>query len=65
VGHVAEVARSPVPAEAYKDYPNQWIAIRDGKVVAAADGYDELVAHPAVQADDTLYHVPSSSTYFY
>ncbi len=65
-GRVAEIAKSPVPTEAFEKYQDQWIAIRDGEVVAAAHDYDELVAHPAVQPeDDTLYHVPSSSTYFY
>lgn len=64
-GHIAVVAKSPVPAEAFEKYPDQWIAIRDGNVVAADDDYDELVAHPDVRRSDTLYHVPSSSTYFY
>jgi hypothetical protein len=65
MGHVAEVARSPVPAEAFEKYQNRWVAIRDGEVVAAADDFDELVEHPAVQPEDALYHVPSSSTYYY
>jgi hypothetical protein len=64
-GHIAVVAKSPVPPEAFEKHPNQWIAIRDGNVVAAADDYDELVARSDVRRSDTLYHVPSSSTYFY
>lgn len=65
MGSQAEVAQSPVPTEAFERYPNQWIAIRAGEVVAATDSYDELIAHPAVRPDDTLFHVPSSATYFY
>jgi hypothetical protein len=64
-GHTATIAKSPVPAEAFEKYPDKWIAIRDGKVVAVDDDYDALTAHPDVLQSDTLYHVPSSSTYFY
>jgi hypothetical protein len=66
MGRASVVARPPIPAEAFEKYPNQWIALRDGTIVAVADTYDELVAHPAVRPqDDMLYHVRSSSTYFY
>jgi hypothetical protein len=66
MAHLAEVTRSPVPAEAFEKYPNQWIALRNGEVVAAADAYAELMAHPSVKPDDdAFFHVPSSATYFY
>jgi hypothetical protein len=62
---VAVAARPPVPDEAFEKYQNQWVAIRNGKVVAAADDFDQLVAHPAIEREDALYHVPSSATYYY
>lgn len=30
------VSQPPVPAEAFEKYPDQWIAIRDATIVAAA-----------------------------
>ena len=55
----------PVPAEAFEQHEDKWVAIRDGHVVAAASDLDELVADERVEPKDTLYHVPSSSTRFY
>jgi hypothetical protein len=62
---VATPSQSPIPADALEQHPNRWIAIRDGQVVAVADEYDELMADDGVEATDTIYHVPPSSTLFY
>jgi Family of unknown function (DUF5678) len=65
MGHVAEVAQSPVPPEAFEAYENRWIAIRGREIVAASDGYDELHEDPRVKPSDLLYHVPPAAIYFY
>lgn len=59
------VSQPPVPAEAFEKYPDQWIAIRDAKIVAAAPTIEELDANEAVEDTDTLFLVPDPSTHFY
>ncbi len=65
MAHVAEVAQSPVPPEAFQRYENKWIAIRGREIVAVADDYDGLRDDPCVRASDLLYRVPPAAIYFY
>ena len=60
------VAQAPLPTEAFEKYAGQWVAIRDGKVVAASEDFDSLVQDERVDKEaDILCHVPRSSTYFF
>jgi hypothetical protein len=59
------VAESPIPQEAFEQYPGKWIAVRGGTIVAWADSLDELKSKPEVQDEDTLAPVPDPSTHFY
>lgn len=61
----AEIARSPLPADAEDVYGGKWIALREGEVVASADTFDELVANDVVRATDVLYRVPEAGSYFF
>lgn len=60
------LSQTPLPVEAVEHYAGKWIAIREGRVIAAADELVELVADERVNAhEDVIYHVPETSTYFY
>jgi hypothetical protein len=59
------IAQSPLPRGAAATYPNRWVAVRHGEIIADADTLEELTADDRVQSDDTLYHVSPPGTYFY
>lgn len=60
-----EVARSPVPRDAFDRFPGRWIALRDGEVVADAAILEELRQDERVELTDALFRVPEPSTHFY
>lgn len=51
--------------EGLAEYAGRWVAIRDGKVIAAADSLEQLRENPDVRREDTVYVVPEPSSYFY
>jgi hypothetical protein len=52
------VSLAPVPSEAFEDHRGQWVAVREGVLVAAASDCEGLLSDPRVAGDDTLFHVP-------
>jgi hypothetical protein len=46
-------------------YDGQWVAVREGRVIAHAPDEDTLRAHPAVADDDDMYPVGPPVTGFY
>jgi hypothetical protein len=46
-------------------YDGQWVAVRDGKVVAHADDEETLRADPTVQEDDDIYPIGDPPSGFY
>jgi hypothetical protein len=46
-------------------YAGQWVAVRDGIVVAHADDEETLRAHPAVEKGDDVYPVGDPPSGFY
>ncbi len=62
---IAEVSKSPVPQEAFDQFPGRWIALRDGEIIADAATDDELRQDDRVESTDALFRVPEASTHFY
>ena len=54
-----ELAVSPIPPGVEKRFAGQWVAIRNGAVVAAASNLGELSADPNVNPEDLRYLVPA------
>jgi hypothetical protein len=50
-----------VPGEAIAAYPGQWVAVRDGAVVAHAASGDALLDRDAVRDTDVIAWVPPRS----
>jgi Family of unknown function (DUF5678) len=46
-------------------YDGKWVAVRNGRVVAAAPDEPRLRAHPDAAADDDMYPVGDPVTGFY
>lgn len=59
------LAQAPLPEGALEEFADKWIAVRDGKVIASADTYDDLLADEKVADGDATYHVPPTSALFY
>jgi len=59
------VSEPPIPAEAFEKHPGQWVAIRHGQIIAAADSIEGLGQNDAVESTDTVFLVPDPSTHFY
>jgi hypothetical protein len=59
---MAEVTEGPVPSEAFERYPGQWVALRDGVVIAAAHDLAALEEDERVQPSDALFAVPEPHT---
>lgn len=59
------VSEPPVPAEAFEKHPGEWVAIRDGQIIAAAESVEGLEQNDAVEPTDTIFLVPDPSTHFY
>jgi Family of unknown function (DUF5678) len=57
--------RAPLNAHALQDHRNQWVAVRNGEVVAWADDPQALTSDARMHQGDALYHVPSSSHHFH
>jgi hypothetical protein len=60
---VDEIQRQQSSALSHEDltpYAGQWVAIRNGKVIASEIDAVALRAHPEVTPDDTLLPVPDS-----
>lgn len=62
---IAELSKSPVPPDAFEQFPGRWIAVRDGVVVADAATLDGLDANADVQATDVRFLVPESDSHFF
>ena len=58
------VAAAPLREEAVEQYTGKWVAIRDGRVVASAETFEELVEKSDVRDEDVLYRVPDRDMYF-
>jgi hypothetical protein len=52
--------RAPVPETVFRDYPGQWVALREDRVVGVAKDLGALMAQEDVRRDDLTYRVPSS-----
>lgn len=52
-------AVSPVPSEAFA-HRGKWVAIREGRVIAARATLGDLYRTPGVRDSDVSYHVPTS-----
>ncbi len=61
---VIEQVRSPLP-EGVEEYAGRWVAIRGGRIVAAADTLEELFENDRVRQTDVVYRVPERGTYFF
>jgi len=61
-----EDEESSLPEGDLQHYDGQWVAVRDGRVVAAAADEEALRADPAVQEGDDVYPIgdPPSGFYF-
>ena len=59
-----EAQASPVPKEALRDHAGRWVALKNGRVVAAADNAKDLLAHPDVDAEATPFFVPHRDELF-
>jgi hypothetical protein len=59
-------AESSLPPGDLQNYEGQWVAVRDGVVVASAPDEEALRAHPDVQEGDDVYPIgdPPSGFYF-
>jgi hypothetical protein len=59
-------SESSLPEGDLQHYDGQWVAVRDGQVVAAAADEDALRADPAVREGDDMYPIgdPPSGFYF-
>jgi Family of unknown function (DUF5678) len=58
--------QSSLPEGDLEHYTGQWVAVRDGRVVAAAPDEEALRTDPAVQEGDDVYPIgdPPSGFYF-
>jgi hypothetical protein len=65
MARIAEVSKSPVPQEAFDNFPGRWIALRDGEIVSDAATNEELRQDDRVESTDALFRVPEASTHFY
>jgi hypothetical protein len=59
------VEQPALSLEALGQYAGQWVALRDGQVVAAAETLEELRENPGVRRDDAVFVVPEPTSYFY
>lgn len=59
------VSTSPLSAEEYEKYGGQWIAVRDGDVIAHADSFEALAENEEVRSTDVLFRVPEAGAYFF
>ena len=55
------IHQEPLVTEDLRPYAGSWVAIRDGKVIAAALDAVELRDHPDVREDDLLMPVPDAT----
>lgn len=54
-----------LPAAIFEQYAGKWIALRDDRVIAAADSLDELRKNPDVRREDAVYVVPEAQSVFF
>jgi hypothetical protein len=59
------VEQAPFSIEALSEYAGQWVALRDDRVIAAAESLEDLRKHPEVRRDDAVFVVPEATSYFY
>jgi hypothetical protein len=60
VTDVERVQRELAPKDDLSAYAGQWVALRDGHVVASDPDAGKLLDNPAVQADDVVMFVPDT-----
>jgi hypothetical protein len=61
VQNIGREQERALSTEDLKPYAGQWVAIRDGRVVASAFEAVELRNHPEVSDDDTIIPVPTAA----
>jgi hypothetical protein len=54
-----------VDPEGWEAYRGQWVAIRDHKIVAAAEKLGDLYADERVKPGDGVWKVPEAGLHFY
>jgi hypothetical protein len=54
-----------VDPEDWESYRGQWVAIREGQIVAAAIKLDDLYADERVQQSDGVARVPEDGVHFF
>jgi hypothetical protein len=54
-----------VDPEGWEAYRGQWVAIRDHKIVAAAEKLGDLYADERVRPGDEVWKVPEAGFHFY
>lgn len=57
--------RPAIDQEMLEQFAGQWVALRDGHVVAAAATLKELRRNPDVRRADAVYVVPEHPSYFF
>ena len=55
----------PLPEDDLEHYSGEWVAMRDGKVVAHHAQLEELQAHPDVQPTDDVFPIGEPPAGFY
>jgi hypothetical protein len=62
---VAEISGPPVPSDAFDRFPGQWVAVRDGEIIADASTLEELEADSRVTEADACFRVPEEGAKFF
>jgi hypothetical protein len=56
--------QSSLPEGDLQHYDGQWVAVRDGRVVASAANEEAVRADPAVREEDDVYPIGEPPFYF-
>jgi Family of unknown function (DUF5678) len=59
------VSETPELSQNLDDYDGRWVAVREGKVVAAGDDEETVRADPAVRDGDLVYPIGDPPSGFY
>ncbi len=54
-----------LPEDDLSNFDGKWVAVREGKVVAAAEDEEALRAHPGVREGDDVYPIGDPPSGFY
>jgi hypothetical protein len=64
-GVMVEEEQTALPEDDLEHYDGQWVAMRNGKVIAHAVDAEELQANPAVLTTDDVFPVGPPPSGFY